>query len=184
MRNRNDKRCGHFANPKLIQHHVIAHRSEKRVARIYSVAKLEPYGFRLVFSAGSVTGAHLPGWRKCYMSICYCSDDFKFSWPNGAGFSDAESRSFFAARDDRPRFSTTPRHTPRKRSIQYSRAFAFFTSAAAYWITRRSLSSGGHSADPLAGDDDQDQPFCGQLHHHLRAPSFLIAAFIDDAASS
>ena len=23
-----------------------------------------------------------------------------------------------------------------------------------YWIARRSLSSGGHSADPLAGDDD------------------------------
>jgi hypothetical protein len=43
----------------------------------------------------------------------------------------------------------------------------FFTSAAAYWITRRSLSSGGHSADPLAGDDDQDQPFCG-------APNFII----------
>src|SRR6266436_2531230 len=26
--------------------------------------------------------------------------------------------------------------------------------AAAYWITRRSLSSGGHSADPVAGHDD------------------------------
>src|SRR6267154_3086043 len=30
MRNRNDKRCGHFANPKLIQHDVIAHRSKKK----------------------------------------------------------------------------------------------------------------------------------------------------------
>jgi hypothetical protein len=27
-------------------------------------------------------------------------------------------------------------------------------SALEYWITRRSLPSGGHSADPLAGDDD------------------------------
>ena len=25
--------------------------------------------------------------------------------------------------------------------------------ASEYWIARRSLSSGGHSADPLAGDD-------------------------------
>ena len=25
--------------------------------------------------------------------------------------------------------------------------------AAAYWITRRSLSPGGHPADPVAGDD-------------------------------
>jgi uncharacterized protein DUF3309 len=58
-----------FANPKLIQHHVIAHRSKKRVAQIYGVAKSEPYGFPWVFSAGSVTGAHLPGWRKYYMSL-------------------------------------------------------------------------------------------------------------------
>jgi hypothetical protein len=28
------------------------------------------------------------------------------------------------------------------------------TDASEYWIARRSLSSGGHSADPLAGDDD------------------------------
>jgi hypothetical protein len=27
------------------------------------------------------------------------------------------------------------------------------TNASEYWIARRSLSSGGHSADPLAGDD-------------------------------
>jgi len=27
------------------------------------------------------------------------------------------------------------------------------TGASEYWIARRSLSSGGHSADPLAGDD-------------------------------
>src|SRR5258705_13154524 len=49
MRNQNDKRCGHFANPKSIQHQVIAHRSKKRVARIYSVAKIGtfwvPVGF-------------------------------------------------------------------------------------------------------------------------------------------
>jgi len=92
--------------------------------------------------------------------------------------------AFFLARDDRPRFQRLPvilRESGVSSIQEHSR---FFTSAAAYWITRRSLSSGGHSADPLAGDDDQDQPFCGQLHHHLPAPSFLIAAFIDDAASS
>src|SRR5882724_3455512 len=67
MRNRNDKRCGHFANPKLIQRHVIAHRSKKRVARIFSVCKkLEPYGFPWVFSEH---GAQLPGWRRYYMSL-------------------------------------------------------------------------------------------------------------------
>jgi len=27
--------------------------------------------------------------------------------------------------------------------------------AAAYWIVRRSLSSGGHSADPVADDDSE-----------------------------
>jgi hypothetical protein len=27
------------------------------------------------------------------------------------------------------------------------------TNASEYWVARRSLSSGGHSADPLAGDD-------------------------------
>ena len=27
--------------------------------------------------------------------------------------------------------------------------------AAAYWITRRSLSPGGHPADPVAGDDSE-----------------------------
>jgi len=29
----------------------------------------------------------------------------------------------------------------------------FITDDPGYWITRWSLSSGGHSADPLAGDD-------------------------------
>jgi hypothetical protein len=42
---------------------------KKRVPQIYGVAKSEPYGFPWVFSAGSVTGAHLPGWRKYYMSL-------------------------------------------------------------------------------------------------------------------
>jgi hypothetical protein len=31
--------------------------------------------------------------------------------------------------------------------------FDSITDASEYWIARRSLSSGGHSADPLAGDD-------------------------------
>jgi hypothetical protein len=33
------------------------------------------------------------------------------------------------------------------------RLFRFVTDVSEYWIARRSLSSGGHSADPLAGDD-------------------------------
>src|SRR5258705_835188 len=33
------------------------------------------------------------------------------------------------------------------------RLFDSITDASEYWIARRSLSSGGHSADPLAGDD-------------------------------
>jgi hypothetical protein len=32
------------------------------------------------------------------------------------------------------------------------------TDVSEYWVARRSLSSGGHSADPLAGDDDWE---CG-----------------------
>jgi hypothetical protein len=70
---------------------------------------------------------------------------------------------FSVARDDRPRFQQLPvilRESGVSSIQEHSR---FFTSAAAHWITRRSLSSGGHSADPLAGDDNQDQPFCGQL---------------------
>ena len=31
--------------------------------------------------------------------------------------------------------------------------FDSITNTSEYWIARRSLSSGGHSADPLAGDD-------------------------------
>jgi hypothetical protein len=36
--------------------------------------------------------------------------------------------------------------------------------AAAYWIARRSLSSGAHSRDPLAGDDDR-------MHQGMRSHS-------------
>jgi len=38
---------------------------------------------------------------------------------------------------------------PVRRNICWNR------DAGVYWITRRSLSSGGHSADPLAGDDTE-----------------------------
>jgi hypothetical protein len=31
--------------------------------------------------------------------------------------------------------------------------FDSITDTSEYWVARRSLSSGGHSADPLAGDD-------------------------------
>ena len=35
------------------------------------------------------------------------------------------------------------------------RGFSVQSSASLeYWVTRRSLSSGGHSADPVAGDDN------------------------------
>jgi hypothetical protein len=34
-----------------------------------------------------------------------------------------------------------------------SQLFGSIAYALGYWIARRSLSSGGHSADPLAGDD-------------------------------
>jgi hypothetical protein len=40
------------------------------------------------------------------------------------------------------------------RVIQYSRALDFSRNVAAYRISRRSMSSGGHSGDPLAGYDD------------------------------
>jgi len=37
--------------------------------------------------------------------------------------------------------------------IQYAAAFRIIANALEYWIVRWSLSSGGHSADPLADDD-------------------------------
>jgi len=55
---------------------------------------------------------------------------------------------------------------PAKAGIQYAGNFRFITAGAAYWIVRRSLSSGGHSADPVAGDDTASEAslwdyFCG-----------------------
>jgi hypothetical protein len=43
-----------------------------------------------------------------------------------------------------------PRGSPLSRS---PRPHGSITNASEYWIARWSLSSGGHSADPLAGDD-------------------------------
>ena len=42
---------------------------------------------------------------------------------------------------------------PAKAGIQYAAPLQWITSVSEYWIIRRSLSSGGHSADPLADDD-------------------------------
>jgi hypothetical protein len=44
--------------------------------------------------------------------------------------------------------------------------FGNITDASEYWIARWSLSSGGHSADPLAGDDGWG---CGALVLFKRA---------------
>jgi hypothetical protein len=40
------------------------------------------------------------------------------------------------------------------RAIQYAAASRFNHCCLEYWMVRRSLSSGGHSADPVADDDD------------------------------
>ena len=48
----------------------------------------------------------------------------------------------------------------RRRSIQYAAVSRLYHWPLGYWIARRSLSSGGHSADPLAGDDDWE---CGAV---------------------
>jgi hypothetical protein len=42
---------------------------------------------------------------------------------------------------------------PAKAGIQYALTLVWNRSVTAYWIVRRSLSSGGRSADPLADDD-------------------------------
>jgi hypothetical protein len=39
--------------------------------------------------------------------------------------------------------------------IQYAALLMANSDASGYWMPRRSLSSGGHSADPLAGHDDR-----------------------------
>jgi hypothetical protein len=38
--------------------------------------------------------------------------------------------------------------------IQYAALLVVFSDSAGYWMPRRSLSSGAHSRDPLAGHDD------------------------------
>src|SRR5260370_26607954 len=45
--------------------------------------------------------------------------------------------------------------SPAKAGDPVRRGFSVLSLAALeYWVTRRSLSSGGHSADPVAGDDN------------------------------
>jgi len=43
--------------------------------------------------------------------------------------------------------------SPRVRGSSTPRVFDSITGASEYWVARWSLSSGGHSADPVAGDD-------------------------------
>jgi hypothetical protein len=47
--------------------------------------------------------------------------------------------------------SAKSRHPPRKRGIQYAAAFDSITDVSEYWITRRSLSSGGAMRRPGGG---------------------------------
>src|SRR6266850_3715388 len=56
-----------------------------------------------------------------------------------------------------PRHRVSPPASPMTGSSGVSstpRLLDSVTGTSEYWIARRSLSSGGHSADPLAGDDD------------------------------
>jgi hypothetical protein len=43
---------------------------------------------------------------------------------------------------------------PLVRVIQYAATYRPIMDASEYWIARRSLSSGAHSRDPVAGDDE------------------------------
>jgi hypothetical protein len=53
-----------------------------------------------------------------------------------------------------PRNSSYPAHAGVSSTL---RPFDSIIHASEYWIARWSLSSGGHSADPLAGDDGWDR---------------------------
>jgi len=53
-----------------------------------------------------------------------------------------------------PRNSSYPAHAGVSSPL---RPFHSIIHASEYWIARFSLSSGGHSADPLAGDDGWDR---------------------------
>jgi len=46
---------------------------------------------------------------------------------------------------------------PHARVSSTLRPFDSIIHTSEFWIARRSLSSGGHSADPLAGDDGRDR---------------------------
>ena len=48
-----------------------------------------------------------------------------------------------------------PPSSPRRRVSSTPRHFGSITSSSEYWIIRRSLSSGAHSRDPVADDDEQ-----------------------------
>src|SRR5467141_3558659 len=65
-------------------------------------------------------------------------------------------------------------------AIRPPRLFDSITDASEYWVACRSLSSGGHSADPLAGDDGLRVRRGDRMRPSLRAkrsnPFFLYAA--------
>src|SRR6266702_7576403 len=74
---------------------------------------------------------------------------------------------------------------PAQAGIQYAVMPREHIEVAEYWITRRSLSSGGHSADPLAGDDGRKGGL--ELNFsswHRKAQRFAAAAHVDGGKAS
>src|SRR3981189_751433 len=72
-----------------------------------------------------------------------------------------------------------PLPCPRRRASSTPRRSRETTDAMEYWITRRSLSSGGHSADPLAGEDGRKGGL--ELNFsswHRKAQRFAAAAHV------
>jgi hypothetical protein len=66
---------------------------------------------------------------------------------------------------------------PAKAGIQYAAASRFYLTSLEYWITRWSLSSGAHSRDPVAGDDEVGAAGTSHTPSHSRGafrPSFAI----------
>src|SRR5882672_9391533 len=61
-----------------------------------------------------------------------------------------------------------PLSSPAKAGDPVNADVSIVTSVTEYWMPRWSLSSGGHSADPLAGHDEKLS-----LHHQCHAPNRL-----------
>ena len=72
---------------------------------------------------------------------------------------------------------------PAQAGIQYAATSRKYVGVAEYWIIRWSLSSGGHSADPLA-DDDAENAACKKItiHHGIANRSVLPPLLMSTAA--